>query len=73
MRHRIDYSYTTPHTSPHRNTKPKVHSMGNAIKAAAQEYAALIGNMSEQDVLAAISAGNQSVLRGVLMLMGVAA
>ena len=58
---------------PHRNTKPKVHSMGNAIKAAAQEYAALIGNMSEQDVLAAISAGNQSVLRGVLMLMGVAA
>lgn len=48
-------------------------SMENAIKAAAQEYAALIGNMSEQEVLAAISAGNQSVLRSVLMLMEVSA
>jgi hypothetical protein len=46
--------------------------MENAIKAAAQEYAALIGNMSEQEVLAAIRGGNQSVLRSVLMLMGVA-
>jgi hypothetical protein len=49
------------------------NSMENAIKAAAQEYAALIGNMSEQEVLAAIKGGNQSVLRSVLMLMGVAA
>lgn len=47
--------------------------MENAIKAAAQEYAALIGSMSEQDVLAAIADGNQSVLRSVLMLMGVTA
>lgn len=47
--------------------------MENAIKAAAQEYAALIGNMSEQDVLREISIGNQSVLHSVLMLMGVAA
>ncbi|MCH8178174.1 MAG: hypothetical protein IIA02_00110 [Proteobacteria bacterium] len=39
---------------------------------AAQEYAALICNMSEQEVLAAIRGGNQSVLRSVLMLMGVA-
>lgn len=48
-------------------------SMENAIKAAAQEYAALIGNMSEQDVLREISSGNQSVLRSVLLLMGVSA
>jgi hypothetical protein len=47
--------------------------MENAIKAAAREYAALIGNMSEQEVLAAINGGNQSVLRSVLMLMGVSA
>lgn len=47
--------------------------MDNAIKAAAQEYAALIGNMSEREVLAAIKDGNQSVLRSVLMLMGVTA
>ena len=47
--------------------------MENAIKAAAQEYAALIGNMSERDVLREISSGNQSVLRSVLMLMGVTA
>lgn len=47
--------------------------MENAIKAAAQEYAALIGNMREQDVLREISSGNQSVLRSVLLLMGVSA
>ena len=47
--------------------------MENAIKAAAQEYAALIGNMSDQEVLAAIKDGNQSVLRSVLMLMWVTA
>lgn len=47
--------------------------MENAIKAAAQEYAALIGNMTEQEVLQAMQHGNQSVIKSVLMLMQVAA
>ncbi len=47
--------------------------MENPIKAAAQEYAALIGNMTERQVLEEIRNGNESVKRAVLMLMGVAA
>lgn len=47
--------------------------MENAIKAAAAEYAALIGNMTEAQVLAAIQSGNQSITRSVIMLMEVAA
>lgn len=47
--------------------------MENAIKAAAQEYAELIGNMTTNQVLEEIKNGNEIVKRSVLMLMGVTA
>ncbi len=47
--------------------------MTNAIIAASKEYAELIGNMSQCEVLEAIASGNESIIRSVLMLMDVAA
>ena len=47
--------------------------MENAIIAATQEYAELVGNLTQAEVLSAIQSGNQSVLRGVLALMEVTA
>lgn len=47
--------------------------MENAIKAAAQEYANMIGNMTEVEVLQEMQQGNQSVIKSVLMLMGMVA
>lgn len=47
--------------------------MDNAIIAAAQEYAALIGNMTEAEVMQEIACGNQTITRSVLALMEMAA
>ena len=61
------------YTSHIDNVNTKELKMENAIIAAAQEYSALIGNMTEVEVLEAIKSGNQSVQRSVLALMQVAA
>lgn len=47
--------------------------MQNAILIAAETYSNMIGNMTVAEVLNAIQAGNDVVLRSVLMLMEVTA
>ena len=55
------------------NNKPRGHKMETAIITAAETYAKLNGKMNTKQVLEAIDAGDQVILRSVLKLMEVTA